>query len=82
MTLKEDYHDFSAIDDTEHLKNVLQHFFSDDHNKYKYSLAKQHYNEIEQISNFADSKRLFKILMGTDLVTKKLITSCKTPQDF
>ena len=82
MTSTEHYHDFSALDATEHLKHALQHFFSDDRNKYKYSLALKHYNGIKSTEDFTDSKQLFKIIMGTDLVTNKLITSYKTPQGF
>ena len=82
MTSTEHYHDFSALDATEHLKHALQHFFSDDRNKYKYSLAQRHYDGIKSTADFTDSKQLFKIIMGTDLVTNKLITSYKTSQGF
>ena len=82
MTSMEDYHDFSAIDATDHLKNALQHFFKDDRNKYKFSLAKRHYDGITKTSDFTDSKSLFKIIMGKDLVTNKIITSYKTTQGY
>ena len=82
MTSMEDYHDFSAIDATDHLKNALQHFFKDDRNKYKFSLAKRHYDGITKTSDFTDSKSLFKIIMGTNLVTNKIITAHKTTQGY
>ena len=82
MTSTEDYHDFSAIDATEHLKNALEHYFTNNHNKYKFSLVKKHYDETAQTSDFTDAKQFFKIITGTDLVTNKIITSYKTAQGY
>ena len=82
MTSTDKYHDFLAIDATEHLKNALQHFFTNNHNKYKFSLTKKHYDGTARTSDFTDAKQFFKIIMDTDLVTNKIITLYKTNQGY
>ena len=82
MTSTDDYHDFSAIDATEHLANALHHFFHDESRKYKFALVNKHYEEATGNKEYADSKRLFKIILGTDIVTNKLITSYKSTQGY
>lgn len=82
MTSKEDYNDFSALDAAEHLTHALKYCFENHKHKYKFGLAKKHNDNISQNNNFNDSKRLFKIVMGTYLVTNKQITSYKTPQGY
>ena len=78
----DDYEDFSALDAVEHLSNALQYFFANDCHKYKFFLAKQHYEHTLRTSEYTDSKRLFKIVMGTDLVTNKLVSLYETNQGY
>ena len=80
--INDDYTDLSALDAPTILTNTLRHFFSNNRNVYEYGLAHKHFMELEQKSDFATSKTLFEIIMGTNLVANKLITSYKTDQGF
>ena len=80
--MKDGYNDFSALDAPPHLTHTLQYFFTDTRNVYDYGLAHKHFTDIITQSEFATSKKLFKIIMGTNLVTNKLVMSYKTDQGF
>ena len=73
-----EYDDYSAVDAVEHLISVLQQFFQNQRNKYKFSFAKKHFDTLQEKGTPADSAKLFKILTGTDLVTKKHVLHYRT----
>ena len=75
-----DYHDYSSLDAPDHLYQVLDHFFDKKQNAYKFALAKKHFDHIKQQDSFVDATRLFKVLTGTDLVTKKHVMHYRTTQ--
>ena len=68
---EDDYHSFDSNDVTEHLYNALSLFFSDKKNAYKYSLQKRYYDTAVEKRTTYNAGRLFKIITGTNLVTKK-----------
>ena len=71
MNPNQDYHDYSALDAPNHLFGVLERFFTQKKNAYKYALAKKHFGTIQQSDTFADATRLFKVITDNDLVTNK-----------
>ena len=75
-----DYFDFSDLDVNQHFIDILKHFFTNEHNPYKYTLAKKHFETCQRSSNFTPTKRLFTIITGTNLVTTKMIMTYKTTQ--
>ena len=80
MNPNNEYHDYSTLDAPQHLSHALQYFFSQKRNAYKFALAKKHYKDIKQLDEFISAARLFKIVTGTDLVTKKHILQYRTTQ--
>ena len=66
-----EYDDYSALDALNHLSHVLEHFFQKKQNTYKFALAKKHFDNIQKQDNFVDTSCLFKVITGTNLVTKK-----------
>ena len=80
MNPNQDYHDYSALDAPNPLFNVLERFFSQKKNTYKYALANKHFDAIKQSNTFADATRLFKVITGTDLVTNKHVLQYRTSQ--
>ena len=75
-----DYNDYSALDAPDHLFHVLEHFFQQKQNAFNYSLAKKHFDSIKQQDKFVDANRLFKVLTGTNLITKKHVLHYCTAQ--
>ena len=75
-----DYFDFSDLDANQHFIDILKYFFTNEHNPYKYTLAKKHFEACQQSSDFTTTKRLFTIITGTNLVTTKMIMTYKTTQ--
>ena len=73
-----DYDDYSAVDAVNHLITVLEQFFKNQRNQYKFSLAKKHFDTLNEKGTPADAAKLFKILTGTDLVTKKHVLHYRT----
>ena len=80
MNPNQDYHDYSVLDAPTHLFNVLERFFTQKRNVYKYALAKQHFDAIQQSNSFVDATRLFKVITGTNLVTNKHVLHYRTSQ--
>ena len=75
-----DYNDYSALDAPDHLFHVLEHFFQQKQNAFNYALAKKHFDSIKQQDQFVDASRLFKVLTGTNLITKKHVLHYRTAQ--
>ena len=69
-----------ALDAPQHLQHVLDHFFSQKQNKYKYALAHKHFNNVKSQDTFVDANCFFKILTGTNLITKKHVLHYLTAQ--
>ena len=82
MKTTDDYYDYPALDAPEHLTQALRHFFKEDRNKYKFAIAHRHYEELTKLHSYVDSKRISKIISGTNLVMNKLVTSYKTDQGY
>ena len=80
MTQWQPYDEYSTLDAPEHLLNVLHYFFTSDSNAYKYTKAKQKYNEICNNDNLATERKVFDITTGTNLVTNKTVTTYKSTQ--
>ena len=80
MTQTTDYDDYSSLDAPEHLIQALRHFFTQKRNTYTYTLAKKHFDELEQDDTYPDASRIFKIITGTNLVTKKHISQYRAAQ--
>ena len=80
MNPNNEYHYYSTLDTPQHLSHVLQHFFSQKSNAYKFALAKKHYNNIKQQDEFISTARLFKIVTGNNLVTNKHVLHYRTAQ--
>ena len=79
-TIPNEYYEYSALDAPTYLLNILHYFFTSDSNKYKFTKAKLAYNNICQNDDFATARKLFDVITGTNLVTKKTITSFKSTQ--
>ena len=75
-----EYNDYSAVDAPEHLIYVLHQFFEQKQNSYKFALAKKHFDDVTNQEKRVDATRLFKILTGTNLVTKKHVLHYRTAQ--
>ena len=75
-----DYNDYSTLDAPQQLENVLDRFFSNKQNTYKYALAYKHFKSVVNQNTFIDANRYFKILTGTNLVTKKHVLQYRTTQ--
>ena len=58
MNPNNDYDVYSALDGPEHITTVLQRFFSQKQNAYKYSLAKKHFDAITSRDKFIDAGRM------------------------
>ena len=80
MDPNNEYNDYSALDAPQHLQHVLEHFFSQKQNAYKYALAHKHFNNVKSQDSFVDANRYFKILTGTNLITKKHVLHYRTTQ--
>ena len=80
MDPNNEYNDYSALDAPQHLQHVLNHFFSQKQNAYKYALAYKHFNNVKSQDSFVDANRYFKILTGTNLITKKHVLHYRTTQ--
>ena len=74
---EDDYQSFDSNNVTDHLYNAQDLFFSDKKNVYKYSLQKRHYDTAIEKRTTYNATRLFKIITGTNLVTKKKIITTK-----
>ena len=79
-TFDNEYFDYSELDVNQHFIHILNHFFNNTRNPYKYSLAKKHYEACKKSPDFTPTSRLFNIITGTNLVTTKMIMMYKTPQ--
>ena len=75
-----DYHDYSHRDAPHILDQVLTYFFLDENNVKTYSLPKKHFDNIKVGDTFANARRYFTIITGTNLVTNKIVTSYRTSQ--
>ena len=80
MDPNNEYNDYSALDAPQHLQHVLEHLFSQKQNAYKFALAKKHFKDVQHQDTFVDATCLFKILTGTNLVTKKHVMHYRTTQ--
>ena len=58
----------------------LRIYFLDNNNITTYSLPKKHFDNIKKSNTFADTRRYFTIITGTDLVTNKIVSSYRTNQ--
>ena len=72
-TFMTEYFDYSELDVNTPFLQILQHFFSNKRNPYKYALAKKHYEDCLKTTDAPTTKRLFKILTGTNLITTKMV---------
>ena len=77
---EKDYIDYSHQDAPDILDKVLTYFFLDDNDITTYSLPKKHFDNIKKSNTFADTRRYFTIITGTDLVTNKIVSSYRTNQ--
>ena len=75
-----EYDDYSALDAPDHLIEVLDQFFQRKQNTYKFALAKKHFDHIVQQDSFIEANRIFKVITGTDLITKKHVLHYRTAQ--
>ena len=75
-----EYDDYSALDAPDHLLQVLAQFFQRKQNTYKFALAKKHFDHIVQQDEFVEANRIFKVITGTDLITKKHVLHYRTSQ--
>lgn len=76
-----DYYDYSAQDANQHFYKLLEYFFINTRNPYRYSLAKKHFNEIEDAQGSPSTKKLFQIITGTNLVGTKMVLQYRTPSN-
>ena len=79
-TNNKEYDDYSALDAPDHLLQVLAQFFQRKQNTYKFALAKKHFDHIVQQDAFVEANRIFKVITGTDLITKKHVLHYRTAQ--
>ena len=75
-----DYIDYSHQDAPNILHQVLTYFFLDENNVSTYSLPKKHFDNIKTSNTFANARRYFTIITGTNLVTNKIVSSYRTNQ--
>ena len=80
MEQNKDYDDFSAPDAPDHLLQALKQYFQQKRYQFNISLAKKHLDQLLERNNYADATTIFKIITGTDLVTKKHILQYRTTQ--
>ena len=79
-TIPNEYYEYSALDAPTYLLNILHYYFTSDSNKYKFTKARLAYNDVCKNNDFATARKLFDIITGTNLVTKKTVTSFKSTQ--
>ena len=78
MDNRNDYFDYSHLDAPDVLQQVLSYYFTNAIKVKNYALPKRHFDEILRSHTYVDARRFFRIITGTDLVTKKIISSYKT----
>ena len=79
-TQDKEYIDYSHQDAPNILDQVLTYFFLDENNTRTYSLPKKHFDNIKNSNTFANARRYFTIITGTNLVTNKIVSSYRTNQ--
>ena len=78
MENQNNYFDYSHLNSPDVLQDVLTYYFTDETKIKIFVLAKRHFNQILRSHTYVDARRYFRIITGTDLVTKKIISSYKT----
>ena len=78
MDNRDNYFDYSHLDAPDVLQNVLTYYFTNDIKVKTFPLPKRHFDEILRSHTYVDARQYFRIITGTDLVTKKVVSSYKT----
>lgn len=76
------YDAYRHNDATPFLFNVLDYFFSDKKHEYKHAVAKKHYDNAIRERHTYNATRVFKIMTGTTLVNKKIVTHQKIDNEW
>ena len=80
MDTETEYKILNSLDAQKVLWNILKSYFSTHKHKYKYSEAYMDYKTNIGNHPYTTSKRLFKVMAGTSLVTDKEIMTNRTQQ--
>ena len=78
MGKRDNYLDYSHLDAPDILQNVLSYFFTKEKNTSTFALPKRHFDDCLRSPKYVDARHYFRIINGTDLVTKKVISSYLT----
>ena len=75
MDNQNNYFDYSYLDAPDVLQDILTYYFTDETKVKTFVLPKRHFDEILRSHTYVDARRYFRIITGTNLVTKNIISS-------